>query len=450
MLELSNLLHVRLLNIKNLTLEQHSFSWNDSTIYDVYPSNGIEIRVENSTVSNLPSYLFRGRIDAIIFDHVRVHLIHSYAFTSLAGTRTIQFRDCHFFVIQNQAFKKFTVEETFSIMGGHFAATLPSRTIMDVAVRDEFRINGVIFDRIRSSAFHVHGPRKFQLQNCYVAHIEGEAFVVHTRGPVFVDDNVFHTMEKGALFGFNVERHELEVSGHQEFVFENNTIAEVDRASLLFNINSFIPKLDWIYLNTQCECRTLPNWLSDLIIYTRQYPEEKIPPQIKLDEIISCRNVDNDYTRLKDYSSGYCGQRTQSLQMVAFLSVIAVLVFLAILVFYWVWCKNKKGRWINVPQSSPTHDPHESMPMRAPPSPCYEEPSTSHTMAAADKRAHRSKETEMHVIVECAEPVQYVNPFREQRTQQIYSNRCVELGHEYANRRSVSYTHLTLPTIYSV
>lgn len=434
--ELKSLSRINLINIKNVTLDEHSFSWNDSTIYETYATNGIEIRVENSTVSNLPTYVFRGRIDQITFSNVHFGIIRSYAFTSLAGTKIILFVNCEFLLVENQAFKKFIVDDMFGVIGGHFVTTVPSRAIMDVTVRNEFKIKGVTFDRIRSSAIRVRGPEKFHLQNCYVSHMEGEAFVVLTRGPVFVDDNVFHTLETGALVGFNVEKHELDMTGQQEFIFKNNTITDIKHASLLFNINSFTPQLDWIYLNTQCDCRALHKWLTELIIYSHRYPQEKITPNIKLDEILLCRN-EGQYMRLKDYSRDSCGEQTQSIQIVAFVSVMIVLVLFAFLVFCWIWSRTKNARWIGVPtSSSPVHGTSSRCVnvvthTAEQPSPCYEEPSTSHRTIREDGQHY--KDTELHVIVECSEPTLYANPFRE-RTQ-IYSNRCIELGREYANRK---------------
>lgn len=437
--KLKSLIRIHLTNIQNITLEEHSFSWNDSIIQETYSDNGIEINIENSTIANLPTYVFRGRIDSIIFTQVRIETIKSYAFTSLAGTKTIIFKDCVFVHIENQAFKKFVIENIFSIIGSRFSTTLPSRTIIDVAVKNEFQINGVVFDRIRSSAFRIHGPRKFKIQNSYFSYMEGEAFVIHTRGPVFIDDNEFYAMETGAFVGISVEKHVLDTFGHQEFIFENNTISEVKQASLLFNINSFMPKIDWIYLNTSCECKFLNNWLTDLIIYSHRYPEEKISPNVKLNEIISCKN-DEEYVRLKDFSQTYCTERSQPLQLFALMSIIIVIALLVLVLLYWILYRNKKASWINVPQTSPMHEvtgqqDNDTQVSIQQTSPCYQEPSASRHQAIFDDKLY--KETELHVIVECMEPQQpthkYTNQLR--KYDHEYSNRYIELRKEYKNRQ---------------
>lgn len=397
---LRELTRIYIVNVKNLSLEEHSFSWNDSAVYETYNTNGIDINIVNSTVE-LPNYAFRGRIDTMTFTNVRFEIIKSYAFSSLAGTKSITFKGCDFVNVENQAFKKFTLDR-LTIVGGRVNAVLPSRTMTDIAIKTEFLLDGVIFNRIRSSAFRIHGPHSFHIQNCYVSHLEGEAFVARTRGAVFVDDNIFHSVDEGAFVGISVEKHVFDISGHQEFIFENNTISQVERAALLFNIGSFRPKLDWIFFNSGCDCETIDHWRSDVVIYTHNYPMDKTRPNILLDEIMSCK-VDAEYMRLKDYSKGYCEESAHTALLVISLGMVIVLVLVLFLLLYAYWFRERRTRWINVPQSSPIHEPVSNS--FQPRSPCYEEPSTSrqHVVVVPERKTY--KETELQVIVECTEPL---------------------------------------------
>lgn len=410
----------------------------------------MEIRIENTTVPILPTYVFRGRIDAITFWQATIGTVRAYAFTSLAGTKSLLFHNCDIGTIEAQAFKKFILENTFSVVGGQVRQPLPSRALLDVAVKNELRFSGVRFARVHSSAVRVHGPRKFQIQNCWFAHLDGEAFVVRTRGPVFVDDNEFAATDTGAFAAVAVEHHILELSGHQELVFENNTLGECARAALLFDTNAFAPKLDWIYMNALCDCAAVHRWLTDVIVYSKHghYPHDIAPPDVRLDEIISCRmgSADAQYMRLKDYSLSYCGEPAQSAQLMVVAVGMAALLLVAVAAAYWIWYKNRKTRWLNVPQSSPLHEPTVSDPASAAgdtllveqPSPCYEEPSTSrrHIVFVDDYEqcgpgrhfVGAVRDTELRVIAESP-----------QLNRHVYANRLHERSdtgypaHEYSN-----------------
>ncbi|XP_065222950.1 uncharacterized protein LOC135847379 [Planococcus citri] len=399
--DLRSLLRINVVNVRNISLEEHSFSWNDSAIYETYPYNGIDIGIENSSLE-LPNYTFRGRIDTMVFTQVRFENIKSYAFSSLAGSKSITFRNCDFINVENQAFKKFTLDR-MNIIGGRVNAILPSRTLTDISIKTEFLINGVVFNRIRSSAFRINGPQTFHIQNCYISHLEGEAFVARLRGPAFIDDNVFHAVEQGAFIGITVEREISDISGRQEFIFENNTISDVQKSSLLFDIGSFTPKLDWIYFNKICDCESVDHWISDVVMYSQNYPIDKVRPNILLDEIMSCK-TDAQYMRLKDFKTGYCEEQAHAAFILISFAMVAVAVIILMLFFYAYWFRERRSRWMNVSQSSPLHEPVDQTFQQR--SPCYEEPSTSRqrSIVTPDRRLY--KETELQVIVECTEPLQ--------------------------------------------
>lgn len=414
----------------------------------------------------LPTYVFRGRIDTITFWRATIGTVRAYAFTSLAGTKSLLFHDCDIATVESQAFKKFIVENAFVMVGGQVRQPLPSRALLDVAVKNELRFSGVRFSRVHSAAVRVHGPRKFQIQNCRFARLDGEAFVVHTRGPVFVDDNEFTSTETGAFAAVAVEHHVLALSGHQELVFENNTLGECGRAALLFNTNAFAPKLDWIYMDALCDCAAMHRWLTDVIVYSRRghYPYDIAPPDVRLDEVISCRmsgaDAQRQYMRLKDYSLAYCGEPTSSAQLTAVAVGMAALLLVALAAVYWIWYKNRKTRWLNVPQSSPLHEPTASHSDPASttgdtllveqPSPCYEEPSTSRRHIVfvddyeqCDAKRHFTgavRETELRVIAESPELNRhvYANRIHERSGSGYqaheYSNPYAELNREYKYR----------------
>lgn len=404
----------------------------------------------------LPTYAFRGRVESIEFVRAAIGAVRAYAFSSLAGTRNVRFRDCDIGAIEGQAFKKFVVENVFAVLGGRVRQALPSRALLDVAVKNELRFSGVRFGRVHSAAVRVHGPRKFQIQACRFGRLDGEAFVVHTRGPVFVDDNAIEAAATGAFAGVAVERHVLELSGAQELVFENNTLGDCARAALLFDATAFAPKLDWIYMDARCDCAALRRWLTDVVVYARHRgggaAQVAAPGDARLDEVISCRvGEQRQYARLKDYSLAYCGEGpAHSAQLLTAAFGMAALLLLALATAYWIWYKHRNGRWLNVPQSSPLHEgvaaPAAGDALLEQPSPCYEEPSTSRrqivfvddyerrdTSAGANGRHHFApaafaKETELRVIAERSPQLGH----------HVYANRVTERSsaysaHEYSN-----------------
>lgn len=107
--------------------------------------------------------------------------------------------------------------------------------------------------------------------------------------------------------------------------------------------------------------------------------------------------------RLKDYSSAYCGPQS-NFWVTFILGVMAtILLILLSLLVYANWIHNQRSQWTNVPQTSPQHERINDTFRQQ--SPCYEEPSTSRQhIIVPDQRMY--KETELQVIVECAEPQQ--------------------------------------------
>lgn len=83
--------------------------------------------------------------------------------------------------MEGQAFKKFTIRESFHLEKSNFFNGLPSRAIVDIDLMGtgELRIDGVnVAGPIRSSAVIMQFPRLVIMQNNIWNRIEGDAFRV--------------------------------------------------------------------------------------------------------------------------------------------------------------------------------------------------------------------------------------------------------------------------------
>lgn len=371
---------------------------------------GLTVTITNvTTVPEVPSYAFRGRLRSVTFNRVRVDVIRPFAFSSLTGTTVrIEFRDTVFGQIEQQAFKKFTVNE-FVLKGCRFEGTAPSRTLTEITVHDELRLEEVTFALVRSYAFRVHGPKVFRVQNSRAVCVQSNAFEVKCRGPAFVEDNAFGRLERGAFAAVTVDSHKVAESDYQEFVFDNNTVAEFEDDALVFDTNGFRPRIDWLIVGRACGCPA--RWRTDLVAFSTDYPRRTERPSGRtVEQAVWCATPDNngvgDFGQLvkaQQYDDAHCpggggggGSGATGVgryRLTAVAAVLAVAGLTAALV-YWAWHKKRKRdhhQWTNVPASSPLKTTNRSIPRDG-------DDQHRHVMVMPEGKTYR--ETELHVIVE--------------------------------------------------
>lgn len=404
-------------SVQRLEMADEAFGWSDSgggqqqqhqqqQQHHHYHHQGLTVTITNVTVvPEIPSYAFRGRLRSVTFNRVHIEAVRPFAFSSLTGTTgRIEFRDTVFGQVDQQAFKKFTVNE-FVLKGCRFEGAAPSRMLTEITVHDELRLEEVTFTKVvHSYAFRVHGPKVFRVQNSRATCVQSDAFEVKCHGPAFVEDNAFGRLERGAFAAVTVDAHKVAEEDYQEFVFENNTVAEFEDDALVFDTNGFRPRVDWLIVGRACGCPA--RWRTDLVAFSTDYPRHTERPVWLVEQTAWCATPDDDgvgdfgrLVKAQQYDETHClpgGGRGTGLSRfyltgVALLSVAALTAAL----IYWTWYKKRKrGQWTNVPASSPVKtrsilksggggdggDKHR------------------HVMVMPEGKTYR--ETELHVIVE--------------------------------------------------
>lgn len=385
------LVQIHISNVAELRLNEGSFSWEESFIQEVYTYPGLHINLTASTIPTLPTYVFRGRIDSILFDHAQIQRIESYAFTNIVGTEKIEFKHCTFGRVDTQAFKKLFLDK-LTFTGGAFTEAVPSKAVLDLEIRSEFKIDGAAFTKLHSSAFKIARTKTFYLKNCRVNDTYGEAFHIKTTGPVFVLNNDFAFLRTGAFNGLRVDDAVLARYEAQEFIFENNTIGHYELDALAFNTSSFEPHLDRVKVDLPCSCANTERMVSDLIAYSPDYPHSRTKPGAKAEEFLWCQNVKDHlrYKMVKEFR-----QKTNCLiistGVPGYLVTLGLVVvpLAALVLLYFFWWRRRRHKWLGVPTESPMktlkNGKHDSM------------------IVMPEGKTYR--ETELHVIIEKAEPI---------------------------------------------
>lgn len=369
---------------------------------------GLTVTITNVTaIPEVPNYTFRGRLRSVTFNRVRIDVIRAFAFSSLTGTTSrIEFRDTVFGQVEQQAFKKFTVNE-FVMKGCRFEDTVPSRMLTELTVHDELRLEEVTFALVRSYAFRVHGPKVFRVQNCRADCIQSDAFDVRCRGPAFVEDNAFGRLERGAFAAVTVDPHKVAESEYQDFVFENNTVAEFENDALVFDTNGFKPRMDWLIVGRACGCPA--RWRTDLVAFSTDYPRKTERPGWMVEQSAWCATPDDegvgDFGRLikaQQYDEAHCsaGDGAGTGLGRFHLTAVAILVMAALTaaLIYWAWYKRRKrSQWTNVPASSPLKTYTRSI-LKNDGREGDGDKHSRHVMVMPEGKTYR--ETELHVIVE--------------------------------------------------
>lgn len=416
---MAGLRSVELINVANLTLVRQSFELSSH-------STRTRISVRNSSVDVMPSFVFRGDVEAITFENVRIGQLSAFSFANLVHTDTLRLENCRVETTEAQAFKKFDVGY-LHVIGGSFGDQLPSRTMNDIEVYHKFMLDGVKMGVVRSNAFIVRSPRTVAIQNCAIESLESEAFDVTARGAVIIKNNTFGSIGVGAFLGIRADREiksppPSSSSLVHGFIFKNNSVSSFEEGSLMFDRVSFRPELDNLLVAQACDCQILPVWKNNVLNYTSVYSRFYVrqnslaPPPLpqpqepinETPETFLCLDggLDGAPTSFVDYETRHCSLGGSMLVLILII-VGAVLALLASICLI-VWCcrrrrRNNRKKWISVPTNAPDVVSKKNGVIGREAATSGTPVDSRITMVVPDGRLYR--ETEFHVIVEKAEPL---------------------------------------------
>ncbi|XP_032681450.1 uncharacterized protein LOC116848930 [Odontomachus brunneus] len=408
---------VDLVNVANLSLVRQSFELSAH-------SARTRISVRNSSIDVMPSFVFRGDVEAITFENVRIGQLSAFSFANLVHTDTLRLENCRIETTEAQAFKKFDVGY-LHVIGGSFGEQVPSRTMNDIEVYHKFMLDGVRMGVVRSDAFIVRSPRTVAIQNCAIDTLESEAFDVTAHGAVIVKNNTFGSIGVGAFLGIRADREirapSSSANGLHDLIFKNNSVNSFEEGSLMFDRTSFRPELDNLLVAQACDCQMLPVWKNNVLnysnVYSRFYARQNslAPPTLQPQEPINetpetflCLDarVEGVPTSFTDYEARHCSLGGSMLIFI--LIIAAALLALIVAVCLIVWCcrrrrRNNRKKWISVPTNAPDVVSKKNGVIGREAATSGTPVDSRITMVVPDGRLYR--ETEFHVIVEKAEPL---------------------------------------------
>lgn len=410
---------IDLINVANLTLVRQSFELSPQ-------STRTWISVRNCSIDMMPSFVFRGDVEAIILENVRIGQLSAFSFANLVHTEKLRLENCRIESIEAQAFKKFDVGH-LRVIGTRFGDQVPSRTMNDIEVYHTFMLDGVRMGTVRSEAFIVRSPRTVAIQNCVVESLESEAFDVTARGPVIVKNNTFGSLSMGAFLGVraDAEARTPPAASLHDLIFKNNSVVNFEEGSIMFDRNSFRLELDNLLVGRSCDCRMLPVWKNNILNYTNLYSRFSVKQNTAASSLASASQDALPINETPETFLCYDGETSNGVaisfveyearhcslggSILVFVLLIAALLLLSILIACLiVWCcrrrrRNSRKKWISVPMNAPDVVSKKNGVIGREAATSATPVDSRITMVVPDGRLYR--ETEFHVIVEKAEPL---------------------------------------------
>lgn len=410
---------IDLINVANLTLVRQSFELSPQ-------STRTWISVRNCSIDTMPSFVFRGDVEAIILENVRIGQLSAFSFANLVHTEKLRLENCRIESIEAQAFKKFDVGH-LRVIGTRFGDQVPSRTMNDIEVYHTFMLDGVRMGTVRSEAFIVRSPRTVAIQNCVVESLESEAFDVTARGPVIVKNNTFGSLSMGAFLGVraDAEARTPPAASLHDLIFKNNSVVNFEEGSIMFDRNSFRLELDNLLVGRSCDCRMLPVWKNNILNYTNLYSRFSVKQNTAASSLASASQDALPINETPETFLCYDGETSNGVaisfveyearhcslggSILVFVLLIAALLLLSILIACLiVWCcrrrrRNSRKKWISVPMNAPDVVSKKNGVIGREAATSATPVDSRITMVVPDGRLYR--ETEFHVIVEKAEPL---------------------------------------------
>lgn len=384
--QLAGLRKIQVSNVTEIVVLKDAFMWNKRNKSEL----GIEISIINATIDDLPSYAFSGRYDVITFENVHMKIIKPFAITNLQELERLEVRSCVINLIDSQAFKKFTVDNFF--VTNCNLENIQNRAMFELVVRKEARFDNLKIGAIRNKALVLHGPRQFHFTSNQLGLFETEAIQVNASGPVFVQNNIVGKLESDALAGIQPN-----IGAFRQMTFSNNTFERFENRSLVFS-KRYDPGIDLrinnIFLDQPCFCHCFSQIAGEL---SHADSNKKLSPLVTtLIKATSCRKDNQQYIRLEEFQNKTCTHKSNRVPVIVGV-VVSLVLLLIIIVLLVVFCKRRaRKRRLGVrrieQQEKKFAITKEASPSR-------------YMMVVPDVKTYR--ETEVHVIVEKAEPLQH-------------------------------------------
>lgn len=402
--DLTALTTINLQNIGNLDLDENSFNWQHTIDeYKIHP--GIKINIMNTSMEEIPSYAFRGMIHTIYLKNCTVDDVQVFSFASLINTERIDIINTVINNIQAQAFKKFTLN-SFTIYSSRLPI-LPTRTMVDIEVLSELRFEDVDFDVIRTSSIKAHGMQIFRLINNRIVRLEKDSFIVNSKGSIIFQNNLIEDVMTDSLREIKVDKRFLIEDGKQDLTFTNNSIVSFEDNPFSFNTTNFVPRIEQFNILRPCSCIDTKKWVSkNLLSFVSTKDDGTVIKEVIPDvsSLISCKNSNNNYKNNNDlitvklYIKSVC-QDSNFKKYIMILVLVVSIILIALGIIFLVF-KNRVKRYINVPtNNSDNKVPYSNAKGNKNP-----------IMIVPEGKTYR--ETELHVIVEQAEPIEYIPPHK--------------------------------------
>ncbi|CAH0546548.1 unnamed protein product [Brassicogethes aeneus] len=303
-----NLRNLTLNNIAQIDLEEDSLNWVayrsvfSEQMDQIIPN--LKIYVLDSVISNIGIQSFKGNIGELYFDRVTILSTSQYAFANLQQTQSVVFKNCVFYSIMQQAFKKFTTENLQ--LRNVTAREIPSRMFSDITVNQLFTIQSCNFGSVRSSAFIIQNPLYMDVTNTNIFELDGEGFKVQGVDRVTFANNNFHTVQDGAFRGITKK-----TDSNMFITLNTNTFTIITRDSLTFP-ESKVEIID-LCLNHTCDCLNIDHQIKNTEHFSN----------------IKCL-YNNQYITVSDFKSKLCSLSTSSTTLIIVLSVVGTLLIIII------------------------------------------------------------------------------------------------------------------------
>lgn len=394
--EMDNLRSIELRNIGNLSLVQQSFEMSRQISVET------RISISNSNIDVLPSSVFRGNINTISLQNVRVGQVQAFAFANINKTETVEIKNSRIDELEAQAFKKFDVTYLY-IIGTSLGNIVPSKAINDIEVYANFILDGCEMGTVRPSAFIIKRAETVAIENCLIANLEGEAFDVSAQDTVLIQNNTFGNVALGAFFGFKADRH---TNSAAVLEFKDNSITSFEQGSLYFDQSSFRVHMENLLISQPCDCQQIPLWKNNILnhtnihfnVYSSQTSFTDIQSQEDPEILLCLLNASGQPVSFTNFQARSCTLTKPILIMALGLAGFGLLLIILGVILTTYFCRRKHrqqttNRWISVPTNVTSKDVTATDPPL----------DSTITMVVPDGRLY--KETEFHVIVEKAQPL---------------------------------------------
>ncbi|XP_071446911.1 uncharacterized protein [Hetaerina americana] len=414
------------------------------------------ILLEKLKVSVIRAYAFTNLDNGISFYQGNQGKLYTYPATHNTE-RVIQVKDCEIGAVEALAFRKFAAAEIVW-MGGRVGAFL-QRALQDITLvgfnigsrgsvtrapgtRHGLGLNGGLrmenlqVGRMESSAMYISRISSLQLLNCTFLIFEGGAIRAAVDAPV-IRNCYFGKLSSGAFLAMlpdsGLFHPGAAPSVATTFLFENSTVSKFENASLLIH-PAYLFRANAIRLDRACLCSSLWKWALTTIGYVNhdvqrgstvvQSPGPSIEAAEALYQVLQCRPNDGDkYSYFPQVEKQFCANGFSlgaeigiGMVVIIVLVSLGMAILITVVAILWIRRKNRKpvererqGKaWIGVPTNERQRKNRASG--------AYSDENTSITRNGMSEPKGREfmvvmpdlktyRETELHVIVERAEPL---------------------------------------------